>query len=219
MFFAAQWWEAFGGQCPELQRFAIRILSQTCSASGCERNWSVFERIHTKKRNRLEQKRLNDLVFVQYNLRLRRNQLLNKRPDSDPIVLEDIDPTSDWVVESRLPEFDPDEDLDEIDVGDPLQRVQLNADPNPPASVSQPASRTPVVGASPSSAQPRQKRSRICTLSQLASAAQPSGTGTTSTVAVGDDDDEEEPWGPLSDSDDDDPEIGRDDLGSSGSSY
>ena len=221
MFFAAQWWEAFGGQCPEFQRFAIRILSQTCSASGCERNCSVFERIHTKKRNRLEQKRLNDLVFVQYNLRLRRNQLLNKRPDSDPIVLEDIDPTSDWVVESRLPEFDPDEDLDEIDVGDPLQRVQLNADPNPPASVSQPASRTPVVGASPSSAQPRQKRSRICTLSQLASAAQPSGTGTgtTSTVAVGDDDDEEEPWGPLSDSDDDDPEIGRDDLGSSGSSY
>ena len=94
----------------------------------------------------------------------------------------------------------------------------MNADPNPPASVSQPT-RTPVVGASPSSAQPRQKRSRICTLSQLASAAQPSGTGTTSTVAVGDDDDEEEPWGPLSGSDDDDPEIGRDDLGSSGSSY
>ena len=24
-------------------------MSQTCSASGCERNWSVFERIHTKK--------------------------------------------------------------------------------------------------------------------------------------------------------------------------
>ena len=95
----------------------------------------------------------------------------------------------------------------------------MNANPNPPASVSQPArSRTPVVGAS--SAQPRQKRSRISTLSQLASAAQPaSGTGTTSTVAVGDDDNEEEPWGPLSDSEDDDPEIGRDDLGSSGSSY
>jgi len=225
MFFAAQWWEAFGGQCPELQRFAIRILSQTCSASGCERNWSVFDRIHTKKRNRLDQKRLNDLVFVQYNLRLRRNQLLNKRPDSDPIVLEDIDPTSDWVVESRPPEFDPDEDLDldldmetsvELEHIVQLQPIQLNADPNPPASVSQPA-RTPVVGAS--SAQPRQKRSRISTLSQLASAAQPaSGTGTTSTVAVGDDDDEEEPWGPLSDSDDDDPEIGRDDLGSSGSS-
>ena len=91
--------------------------------------------------------------------------------------------------------------LDELEVEHPLQPVQLNADPNPPASVSQPA-RTPVVGAS--SAQPRQKRSRISTLSQLASAAfaQPA-SGTTSTAAVGDDDDEEEPWGPLSDSDDD----------------
>ena len=48
----------------------------------------------TQKRNRLEQKWLNDLVFVQYNLRLRHNQLLNNRPDTDPIVLDDIDPTS-----------------------------------------------------------------------------------------------------------------------------
>ena len=153
MLFAVQWWEAFGSHCPQLHKFAIPIFSQTCNATGCERNWSVFERIHTKKRNRLDQKRLNDLVFVQYNLRLRRNQLLNKRPDSDPIVLEDIDPTSDWVVESRLPEFDPNEDLeiDQLDVAHPLQPVQLNADPDPPASVSQPA-RTPVVGAS--SAQP-----------------------------------------------------------------
>jgi len=60
----AYWWQQFGSQCHELQKFAVRILSQTCSASGCERNWSVFERIHTKKRNRLEQKRLNDMVFV-----------------------------------------------------------------------------------------------------------------------------------------------------------
>eukprot|EP00253_Pinus_taeda_P036536 PITA_36536 len=36
------WWESFGGQCPKLQKFAIRVLTQTCSASGCERNWSVF---------------------------------------------------------------------------------------------------------------------------------------------------------------------------------
>ncbi|XP_057843440.2 uncharacterized protein LOC131052832 [Cryptomeria japonica] len=43
---------------------------EPCSASRCERNWSVFESIHTKKINRLTQKRLNDLVFVRYNLRL-----------------------------------------------------------------------------------------------------------------------------------------------------
>eukprot|EP00253_Pinus_taeda_P027500 PITA_27500 len=214
----AQWWEAFGGHVPELQRFAIRILSQTCSATGCERNWSVFERIHTKKRNRLDQKRLNDLVYVQYNLRLRRNHLLNKRPDSDPIVLEDIDPTSDWVVESCPAKFDPDEDLGldlDLETSAEVEHVQLNADP--PSSVSQPA-RTPVVGASSSQSEPRQKRSRIATLSQRASTAVAQrASGTTSTVAVGDDDDEEEPWGPLSDSNDD-PEIDRHDLGSSGTS-
>ncbi|KZV50714.1 hypothetical protein F511_19626 [Dorcoceras hygrometricum] len=54
-----------------IQSLAIKILSQTSSSSGCERNWSVFERIHTKKRNRLEHQRLNDLVFVHYNLRLK----------------------------------------------------------------------------------------------------------------------------------------------------
>ncbi|CAN0912636.1 hypothetical protein LINGRAPRIM_LOCUS566 [Linum grandiflorum] len=34
----ADWWSSFGDDVPELQRFAIRILSLTCSASGCERN-------------------------------------------------------------------------------------------------------------------------------------------------------------------------------------
>lgn len=65
-----QWWESFGCGTPDLKKLAIRILSQTCSASGCERNWSVFEHIHSKKRNRLEHQKLNDLVFVRYNLRL-----------------------------------------------------------------------------------------------------------------------------------------------------
>ncbi|CAN0904196.1 hypothetical protein LINGRAHAP2_LOCUS22955 [Linum grandiflorum] len=41
----ADWWSSFGDDVPELQRFAIWILSLTCSASGCERNWSVFERV------------------------------------------------------------------------------------------------------------------------------------------------------------------------------
>jgi len=156
MFFAAKWWEAFGGHYPELAKFAIHILSQNCSATGCERNWSIFERIHTKKRNCLDKKWLNDLVYVQYNLRLRHNQLLKKKPDSDPIVLEDIDPTSNWVMESHPAKFDLDEDFDfDLDMEASLEHdVQLNADPNQlvlPASTSQPA-RTPVAGAS--SAQP-----------------------------------------------------------------
>lgn len=150
MFFAAQWWEAFGSHCPQLQKFAICIPSQTCNAIGCECNWSVFERIHTKKRNHLDQKRLNDLVYVQYNLRLRCNQLMNTRPGSDPIVLEDIDPTSDWVVESHPAEFDSDEELDLVlqMMASLEHNVQLNADPLVPASGPTPS--PPVAGASSS---------------------------------------------------------------------
>lgn len=53
-----------------LQMLAIRVLSQTCSSSGCVKNWSIFEHIHSKKRNRLEHYKLNDIVYVHYNLQL-----------------------------------------------------------------------------------------------------------------------------------------------------
>jgi len=39
----AQWWDSYGDECPELQWFATRVLSLTCTSSGCERNWSAFE--------------------------------------------------------------------------------------------------------------------------------------------------------------------------------
>lgn len=35
-----------------------------------ERNCSMFENIHSKKRNRLDHLRLNEFVYVHYNLRL-----------------------------------------------------------------------------------------------------------------------------------------------------
>ncbi|KAG4921316.1 hypothetical protein JHK85_050921 [Glycine max] len=42
---ATYWWQMFGSQTPNLQKLAIKILSLTCGASGCERNWSVFEQM------------------------------------------------------------------------------------------------------------------------------------------------------------------------------
>ncbi|KAK1440659.1 hypothetical protein QVD17_06488 [Tagetes erecta] len=95
-----EWWKMFGGDVPELQTFAIRILSQTASSSGCERNWSVFERIHTKKRNRLEHQRLCDLVFVHYNLLLQNRKNENIR-SCDPVDYESIDKTEFWVVDEE----------------------------------------------------------------------------------------------------------------------
>ncbi|XP_052118938.1 uncharacterized protein LOC110273134 [Arachis duranensis] len=70
-----EWWRLFGGSAPCLQKIAIRILSQASASSGCERNWSLFDQIHTKRRNRLEHYRLNDIVYVTYNLRLKSSQV------------------------------------------------------------------------------------------------------------------------------------------------
>ncbi|RVW12257.1 hypothetical protein CK203_114247 [Vitis vinifera] len=44
----AEWWAAYGASAPNLQKFAMKVLNLTCSASGCERNWSIFENIHSK---------------------------------------------------------------------------------------------------------------------------------------------------------------------------
>ena len=47
--YLVSWWEQFGIDTPELQKFAIRVLSQCCSATGCERNCTIFEFIYSKR--------------------------------------------------------------------------------------------------------------------------------------------------------------------------
>ncbi|RWR90990.1 hypothetical protein CKAN_02012400 [Cinnamomum micranthum f. kanehirae] len=96
-----KWWDRFGNGTPELKKLAIRIFSQCISASGCERNWSIFEHIHSPKRNRLEHQRLNDLVFVHYNLKLRERDMLKRTGNaaSEPINLENINILADRVAE------------------------------------------------------------------------------------------------------------------------
>ncbi|KAH6787412.1 hAT dimerization domain-containing protein / transposase-like protein [Perilla frutescens var. hirtella] len=88
------------------------VLSLTCSATGCERNWSVFEHLHTKKRNRLSQARLNDLVYVKYNRALQRRY---KRKDIiNPILLEEIDDSNEWL----MGKMDEENEVDELVFGD-----------------------------------------------------------------------------------------------------
>ena len=55
---------------PDLARIAVRVTACVSSAGGCERNWSTYDFIHSKKRNRLHPDRANDLVFVFTNTRL-----------------------------------------------------------------------------------------------------------------------------------------------------
>eukprot|EP01018_Ginkgo_biloba_P034336 Gb_40944 [translate_table: standard] len=62
------WWDFYGAEAPELQRFAVRVLSQGSSATASERNWSAFDFIHSKRRNNLASKKLEDIVYVHTNL-------------------------------------------------------------------------------------------------------------------------------------------------------
>ncbi|XP_059667593.1 uncharacterized protein LOC132313007 isoform X2 [Cornus florida] len=93
----AKWWDSYGSLTPHLQKFALKVLSLTCSASGCERYWSTFEHLHNKKRNMVAQSRLNDLVFIKYNRALRCRY--NMRDSIDPISVKDIDDSNEWLIE------------------------------------------------------------------------------------------------------------------------
>lgn len=67
-----QWWAMHGGEVPELQKVAVRVLAMVSGAGACERNWSAYDFVHSKKRNRLEADRAEDLVYVFTNKRLHR---------------------------------------------------------------------------------------------------------------------------------------------------
>ncbi|XP_020203984.2 uncharacterized protein LOC109789440 [Cajanus cajan] len=91
----AEWWDFYGDGCPELKKFAIRVLSLTCSSSGCERNWSSFEMVHTKRRNRLHQRKMNDLVYVMYNLKLKSKQVKRNLV----IPFDELHSDDEWITE------------------------------------------------------------------------------------------------------------------------
>ena len=117
---AHQWWEMYGVGVKELQKVAVRVLSQVgcelslcsgwccdapllalqlqvahttpaahtptprvlqvSSASASERNWSSYDYIHNKKRNKLKPSRARDLVYVFTNQKLldKRNRANNE---------------------------------------------------------------------------------------------------------------------------------------------
>ncbi|CAN1806245.1 hypothetical protein LINPERHAP1_LOCUS24614 [Linum perenne] len=95
----AAWWQQHGISCLELQRIAVRILSQTCSSFGCEHWWSIYDKVHIRRQNRIAQKKLDDLIFVHYNMRLREWQTRRSTNDSisvDSLLAEHL--LRDWIV-------------------------------------------------------------------------------------------------------------------------
>lgn len=101
----AAWWQQHGICCLELQRIAVRILSQTCSSIGCEHNWSIFDQMYNLRSNHLSQNRSNDLMYVHYNLRLRELQVRrgNSSISLDNSLLEHL--LKDWIVDTGRTNF------------------------------------------------------------------------------------------------------------------
>ena len=60
----------------------------------------LFVDPYKKKRNRLEHQRLNALVYVRYNTRLRERSLQRKQ-NVDPILVEEIDSDDEWIAEKE----------------------------------------------------------------------------------------------------------------------
>ncbi|CAH9068878.1 unnamed protein product, partial [Cuscuta europaea] len=65
-----KWWAVYGSGAQLLQKLAFKVLGQPSSSSCCERNWSTYSFIHSLRRNKLNPKRAEDLVFIHNNLRL-----------------------------------------------------------------------------------------------------------------------------------------------------
>ncbi|GBG90128.1 hypothetical protein CBR_g50221 [Chara braunii] len=84
----ARRWRKWCSEIPNLQRQAIRLLGQGSSSSACERNWSLFERIHSRPRNKLSPAQLNKLVFNRWNQHLS-DKITGKKPDRGNIAWED----------------------------------------------------------------------------------------------------------------------------------
>ncbi|XP_027116170.1 uncharacterized protein [Coffea arabica] len=97
----AEWWSTYGGACPNLARFAIRILGQTCSLIGSKPSHIPLEQMHETK-NCLEYQRLNDLVLVQYNWWLKeRAQKIKEQEPVDPLLHANSRVAEDWLMKEE----------------------------------------------------------------------------------------------------------------------
>ena len=121
--FSAEWWLNYGESAPILRKVAIKVLSQTTTPSNCERNWSTFSLIHTKVRNRLTMQKLNKLVYIHYNIKLRNRQRRREFEDHPdyfcPINLnyifsENDDVLAQWIEEVEEPVLDHDEQIGDM---------------------------------------------------------------------------------------------------------
>lgn len=71
----------------------------------------MYDQIYSKRQNRLSQKKLNDIIFVHYNLRLRECQVRKRSRDSKSISVDGVlqeHLLGDWIVDANSQSSDGD---------------------------------------------------------------------------------------------------------------
>ncbi|BAT82590.1 uncharacterized protein HKW66_Vig0222880 [Vigna angularis] len=94
----ADWWDSYGSELPELQHFAKRILSLTTNSFGCVDNRNAFDTVHMKRRNRLRQQILKDVLLVMTNSKLTKRHQAEK---SIEYSIDDLSSDDEWITESN----------------------------------------------------------------------------------------------------------------------
>ena len=97
---AIDWWFTYGSETPNLNEVAKKVLSQPISSSSAERNWSTYSFIHSVKRNKLNAKTADKLVYIHANERLKRR--FSEGYNSGPHYKWDVDPDNSLLEESSL---------------------------------------------------------------------------------------------------------------------
>ncbi|CAI7812829.1 unnamed protein product [Closterium sp. NIES-54] len=105
-----QWWNWHGSDYPELATLACRVLSQPVPASVFERNWAIWDAVHTTRRNSLGFEKLRDLVYVAHNWEVVHNW--HKVPEGLGVVRGNIE-------EPPIPEgYKMDGEMEDAEVGE-----------------------------------------------------------------------------------------------------
>jgi len=83
------WWKSLFSSHTKLVQLAKMVLSVLPTTGAAERNWSAFGYIYSKNRNSLLNNRVNKLIYIYWNLRIRerirdkRNTWFNNKEDKN----------------------------------------------------------------------------------------------------------------------------------------
>ncbi|XP_042487780.1 uncharacterized protein LOC122068024 [Macadamia integrifolia] len=113
------WWQFIGSAFLVIQNIACKILSQPCSSSPCERNWSAWDAAQTKKIIRLAPEMLKDLVYIRMNSMMRENYERQLHKVLRPIDLDNLGdvPIVDFELEMERLDEEPEPSDTRVDGG------------------------------------------------------------------------------------------------------